>query len=123
MTYVIRRAPIALAAVLLVAACSSTPDAPTQAAPTFPTSPSCSELFQPGKPIDAKKASTGCTDGSGGSQVVASFTCNDGTHLWQVDARTGAPAGYGQDGKAYKAVRGEIAADAGYKKAYASCVS
>lgn len=80
-------------------------------------------MFQPGKVIDKAKAGGGCTDPDGGVQQVGSFRCGDGTHLWQVDAATGAKAGYGNDGKAYKAVTGEVAADAGYKKAYSACVS
>lgn len=124
MTYVIRRASMALAAVLLAAGCSSTPDpAPPAAAPTTPSLPRCAEVFKPGQVIDKAKASAGCTDPDGGVQAVGNFRCADGTHLWQVDGTTGATAGYGRDGKAYKAVTGDVAADPGYKKAYASCVS
>lgn len=113
-----------MAAVLLAAGCSSTTDSPPPAAgPTTPALPQCAEVFKPGQKIDAKKAAAGCVDPDGGVQAVGSFRCNDGTHLWQVDAATGATAGYGLDGKAYKAVKGDVAADPGYKKAYESCVS
>lgn len=124
MSYVNLRAPLALAAVLLAAACSSTSGhAPPAAAPTTPSLPACSAVFKPGQVIDKEKAAAGCTDPDGGVQAVGSFRCGDGTHLWQVDAATGATAGYGRDGKAYKAVKGDVAADAGYKKAYSACVS
>ncbi len=112
-----------VAAVLATAAgCTSKPaemqvNAPVQ---TQPPLPACAEVFKPGQPVDKAKASAGCTDPNGGVQFVG-VTCNDGTMMWQVDAKTGAPGGYAQEGKPYTEVNGDPAADPGYKTAYEAC--
>lgn len=79
--------------------------------------PKCAEVFAPGNVIDQAKAEAGCLDPSGNVQVVGSHRCQDGRHLWQVDAVTGAKAGYGFGGEKY------IAGEKGYSKAYDSCMS
>lgn len=84
--------------------------------------PRCSEVFVPGEPIDDEAARAGCRDASGDVQIVGSFDCADGRRLWQVDASTGAPAGWGFSGEKYKA-SDDPANDPEYAKAYASCNS
>lgn len=112
---------LAIAVVLTAAGC--TKPAVTMNSPVVPTPalPACSAVFQPGKVVDKAKASGGCTDPSGGVQGIGMFSCSDGSVLWQVDANTGAKAGYAREGKPYVAVKGDGAADPGYKKAYEAC--
>lgn len=83
--------------------------------------PDCSAVFIPGRTVDEATASAGCKDPTGQVRYVGAFTCQDGRKLYQVDADTGAPAGYGFSGGKYKAVRGDVAADRGYGKATAAC--
>lgn len=79
--------------------------------------PKCAEVFAPGQVIDQAKAQAGCLDPDGGIQVAGAHRCQDGRSLWQVDASTGAKAGYGFGGQKY------IAGESGYRKAYDSCMS
>ncbi|GIE29973.1 hypothetical protein Ait01nite_030180 [Actinoplanes italicus] len=90
--------------------------------PSAPALPACSEVFIPGKTVDEKKALAGCLSTRGQVVAVGFFECQDGGVLFQVDASTGAPGGYGFGGKPYRVVTGEAAADKGYKKAYNTCV-
>lgn len=88
-----------------------------------PPRPKCADVFVPGKRIafPPAEAAKGCADPDGGINIVGSFRCGDGRHLFQVDAATGAPRGWGFDGEAYHATPGEVASDAGYAKAYDEC--
>lgn len=113
-----------MAGLAFTAGCGGTEaTTPAAAAPTTaPALPKCSDLFKPGQKINQAKASGGCLDPDGGAQMVGSHRCNDGRHLWQVDASTGAPAGWGfGDGK-FTAVK-DAASDPGYSKAYNACKS
>ncbi|WIM97853.1 hypothetical protein ACTOB_001407 [Actinoplanes oblitus] len=83
--------------------------------------PACAEVFVPGNVIDASKLKDGCKDASGGIQFVGASNCADGSVLYQVDASTGAPAGWGVGGKKYRAAKGEVAADPAYGKAVRDC--
>ncbi|MEU4238857.1 hypothetical protein [Actinoplanes sp. NPDC026619] len=116
---------IGVVAVIGLGACSS--PAPAKVAAKAPTAqaaalPPCKDVFVVGKPVDKAKATAGCTSPSGGEVQIGAIDCTDATALWQVDASTGAPAGYARDGQTYQLVKGEIASDAAYKKAYESCV-
>ncbi|MEV6297841.1 hypothetical protein AB0M02_00375 [Actinoplanes sp. NPDC051861] len=98
----------------------------TEAAPAAsqpPPPPACADVFIPGKVVDKAKASAGCMSPSGTIQAVGAHSCTDGTVLWQVDATTGAKAGYAREGKPYRVVKGDVAADRSYKKTYNACVS
>lgn len=94
-----------------------------QPAETAPALPECAEVFVPGKPVDGALALAGCTNPAGTVQAIGGHDCQNGGKLWQVDANSGAPAGYGFEGKKYVAVKGETAADRGYKRAYDACMS
>ena len=83
--------------------------------------PACKDLFQPGKLVDKAQANAGCSTPSGTALMLASLNCADGTMFWQVEASSGAPAGYVREGKPYQAVKGDGTTDAGYKKAYEAC--
>jgi hypothetical protein len=85
--------------------------------------PACSEVFVPEKPVTGFDDQTGCTNKEGAVQFIAGIDCPDGTKLWPVDASTGAPAGFGRAGQAYRLVKGEVAADKEYKQAYEECVN
>lgn len=129
------RARHVMSAVALVAlaGCSSSPAPADPAADTVKVLesaaaaqaalPLCSDVFVPGKPVDEKLALAGCKSKRGVFQSVAFFECQDGGILFQIDASTGAPNGYGFGGKPYQAVEGDSAADKGYKKAYHACQS
>lgn len=112
------------ALVSALAGCSAS--APSGAAAVAPVSqpalPACREVFVPGKVVDKAKAAGGCTSPSGTLVAVGAFDCSDGQVLWQVDASTGAPAGYAHEGKPYVTVKGDAAADPGYKRAYNACI-
>lgn len=95
------------------AAASSTP------APNGP--PLCSDLFVEGQPIDYEAAKGGCSGPDGMLYAASAFSCNDGTHLWQIEAKTGALNGYGFDDQPYIVVEGDTASDKDYAKAYAKC--
>lgn len=103
----------------------STPQATTAetsaAAPSPSGPPQCADLFVEGQPIDFAAAKGGCTDPDGGLHSASFFRCNDGTHLWQLDAKTGAPNGWGFDDQPYVVVAGDTASDKDYAKAYAKC--
>jgi len=88
--------------------------------PAETVAPLCSDLFAIGQPIDFAKAKNGCTDPDGTLNAPSYHRCNDGTHLWQIDAATGAPAGYGFDSEPYQAAK-DAANDPGYGKAYDTC--
>lgn len=120
-----RRAGVAVALMLAVAGCGSDETSqPTAGTPLTPAPAKCSDVFQVGKKIDQNVANAGCTDPDGGIHGVGAHRCNDGRHLWQVDASTGAPLGWGFGGDVYHASKTkDIAADPAYKKAYDSCVS
>lgn len=113
-----------------LAGCSS-PDPATAPGPvtvnqpveSAPVLPACAEVFVPGKPVEGALALAGCTNPAGTVQVIGGHDCQDGGKLWQVDASSGAPAGFGFEGKKYVAVKGEVAADRGYKRAYDACMS
>jgi len=83
--------------------------------------PKCDEVFAPGKVIDDAKAAGGCLGPDGGMQAVGSFRCGDGRRLWQVDASTGAKAGWGFGGAKFVA-SADSASDPAYKRAYEDCV-
>jgi hypothetical protein len=83
--------------------------------------PACADVFVPGKAIDEKKALGGCKSTRDQIQYIGNFECNDGRVLFQVDAATGAPNGYGFGGGKYVKVAGETAANRGYAKATAAC--
>lgn len=81
-----------------------------------PSVPKCADVFVPGKKIDIQGADFACADPDGTIQGLAAFRCNDGRHLWQVDAAAGPPAGYGFSGEPYM-----VANDAAYSQAYDKC--
>ncbi|MET8150183.1 hypothetical protein ACIBSW_24180 [Actinoplanes sp. NPDC049668] len=81
----------------------------------------CAEVFQPGKVVDEGKAQAGCAGPGGQVRYVSAFECTDGRRLYQVDATTGASAGYGFGGKSYVA-SADSAKDAKYGQAYRSCI-
>lgn len=110
----------ACALLFAVTGCSGGSVSPA-AAPTPPALPKCSEMFKVGQKIDAEKAKAGCTDPDGGQQFAGSFRCNDGRRLWQVDASTGAAAGWGFGGDTYRATK--AGKDPAYAKAYNACNS
>lgn len=112
-----------IALLAAIGGCSSPEPQVTVNAPVEKTAapPACSEVFVPGQTVDKTKLTAGCLSPSGTTVMVGFFDCTDGTVLWQVDATSGAPAGYAREGKPYKTVKGDGAADAGYKKAYAAC--
>lgn len=83
--------------------------------------PACSEVFVPGKVVSATQVSAGCKSPSGEVQYLGFFTCADGRLLFSLDARTGAPVGWGFSGGKYRAVSGEVAADPGYGRASETC--
>jgi hypothetical protein len=119
---------LAAAAVVVLGGCSKAEPAKTTAnVPVAPASapaaapPACKDVFQPGKLVDKEKAKAGCSSPSGTALMLASLDCTDGTVLWQVDASSGAPAGYVREGQPYQVVK-DAAAEAGYKKAYQACV-
>ena len=120
---------LSAAALLAVAGCSSpdpAPDSGAQAKPSAassaPQGPDCRTVFVVGQVIDAAKGKAGCTDPNGGVQVPGSFTCSDGRELFQVDANTGAPAGWGFSGGKFTASK-EAATDPKYHAAYEKCTS
>lgn len=82
--------------------------------------PKCGEVFKAGQRIDQAKAAAGCLDARGGVQAPGSFQCGDGRTLWQVDASTGARAGWGYGGDAYHESK-DAASDPKYKQAYEKC--
>ena len=82
---------------------------------------SCKEMYVPGKVIDEKKALAGCMGPRNVISAGSFFNCADGRALFSVDAQSGAPAGWGFGGEKFHAVKGEIAADSGYSKAYGDC--
>jgi hypothetical protein len=51
---------------------------------------------------------------------VGNFVCQDGRRLFQVDANTGAPAGWGFGGSAYRETA-DAATDRAYAAAYRKC--
>lgn len=112
-------------ALATIGGCSSpgpaqvTMNAPVESAPALPA---CAEVFQPGKVVDEVLATAGCTSPRGITQFVGFFECQDGGILFQVDANTGAPGGYGFGGKQYRVVKGDPAADKSYKQAYKTCL-
>lgn len=118
-----RTRALSAAAVLLLAAsgCSGGSVSPA-AAPTTPALPKCSELFKVGQKIDPEKAKAGCLDPDGGAQFGLGGRCDNGRTLWQVDASTGAAAGWGWGGDVYHATK-EAASDPAYAKAYNACHS
>ncbi len=95
---------------------------PAAAAPTAPALPACADVFAPGETIDQDQAAAGCLDPDGGTQFPGSLRCNDGRHLWSVDAATGAKVGWGFGGGKYRASK-EVASDPAYAKAYETCNS
>lgn len=129
-----RRALLALPAVVLLfalAGCGGDdpqPSATGQGAPvnafSQPPRPKCADVFVPGKVIqfNAEQAAVGCLDPDGGVQIVGNRRCADGGRLYSIDGgSTGAPRGWGRDGEAYHAVKGELGADAAFRKAYDAC--
>jgi hypothetical protein len=121
---------IGLIALAALAGCSSpapaevaAPEASVATVESQSALPACSEVFVPGKPVTGFDDQTGCTNKQGTVQIIGAVDCADGTKLWPVDATTGAPAGYGRAGMAYRVVTGEVAADKEYKKAYEECVN
>lgn len=87
-----------------------------------PSAPACAEVFVPGKTVDIKGADFACKDPDGTVNFLTSWRCNDGKHLWQVDASSGPPAGYGFEGEPYqKAASNDVANDPGYGRAYDRC--
>lgn len=121
------RLKLALTALAAVAVAGCTEQAqpntapPAAAASSAPAAPTCASVFAVGKNIDITGADFACLDPDGRTTVLTSFRCNDGGHLWQVDASTGATAGYGFTGKPYTATVGEAASDPAYAAAYATC--
>jgi hypothetical protein len=90
------------------------------AAATMAALPACKDVFVPGKVVDAKKALDGCKGPAGDLRVIGYFDCADGRKLFQVDANTGAAAGWGFGGAKYRTAK-EAASDPEYGKAYQSC--
>jgi hypothetical protein len=80
----------------------------------------CKDIFATGKIIDDAKAKSGCKSPNGQLQILGYIDCSNGKTLYSVDARTGAPVGWGYGGEKFHAVK-DIAADAGYGKAYQAC--
>lgn len=127
-----RRTLLTTATCLLLAGCAA------QSAPAIPPAasslatyqawaaalPACSATFVPGKPVTAHGAAPtqiDCKDPDGQPQIIPLERCADGSHMGIVEARTGAPAGWFVQGRAFVAVRGELAADAGWGKAIRRC--
>jgi hypothetical protein len=94
--------------------------APT--APSTPAWPSCAEVFVPGRTIDEEAALAPCRGPDGRLKAVGNFVCQDGRHLFQVDANTGAPGGWGFGGSAYRETA-DAATDRDYAAAYRECTS
>lgn len=74
--------------------------------------------FTPGQPVRVPVDGPQCVDPDGHPVILGAFRCVDGTHLWQVDATTGAVAGWGFDGRPYIAGSSQ---DPAYAAAYATC--
>lgn len=91
------------------------------AAPGSGALPACSAVFKPGKVIDEELAASGCLDKAGATQIVGSFNCSDGGRLFQVDATSGATAGYGFGGEKFRATA-DAADDPEYSNALQSCL-
>ncbi|MFV2102805.1 hypothetical protein [Micromonospora sp. LOL_024] len=112
---------LAAAGILALTSCA---DTSTGVTPTItyspPALPACADVFQPGETIDQEQAAAGCVDPDGGQQMVGAHRCDDGRHLWQVDASTGAKAGWGFGGGKYRASK-DAANDPAYSKAYEDC--
>ena len=115
--------PVLLAA-FLAAGCSSPPPAadsePAGHSGTATTSAlrQCAAVFVLGQPIRVQLDGPQCANPDGTAVFLGAFRCIDGRHLWQVDATTGAVAGYGFDGGPYR--RG-TSTDPGYAAAYTAC--
>jgi hypothetical protein len=84
--------------------------------------PSCDAVFVPGEEIDTDRALAPCRDPAGGLVAVGNFRCSDGRRLFQVDASTGAPAGWGFGGAAYRETA-DAASDPAYAAAYSECTA
>jgi hypothetical protein len=124
----------ALPAVLLLvlASCSAEPEDGTSGDEVIgpaggtslaaPPRPKCAEVFVPGRKIvfPPDEAAKGCADPDGGLQIVGVRRCADGGHLFNVDAATGAPKGWGLDGQPYHA-SSNLDTDAEFGKAYDAC--
>lgn len=90
-------------------------------AATLAALPACTQLFASGKVIEEKKVLDGCKAPGETIAIVPYIQCASGRKLFQLDATTGAPKGYGFGGGKFRSVAGDIAADAGYAKAFAAC--
>jgi hypothetical protein len=84
--------------------------------------PACAEVFVPGEVIDTEQALAPCRDPDGGLKAVGNFRCADGRRLFQVDANTGARAGWGFGGTAYRETA-DAASDRDYAAAYRACTA
>ncbi len=80
------------------------------------------EVFVPGEVIDTEQALAPCRDPDGGLKAVGNFRCADGRRLFQVDANTGARAGWGFGGTAYRETA-DAASDRDYAAAYRACTA
>lgn len=116
---------LAVAVLVLPLAACTPAGPPRKTGPTLPATPAvpkCSSLFHAGKilPKPPEPGGVTCVNQAGATFAVAGRWCRDGTFLWQVDARTGAPEGWGVSGGMYHL--GKAADDPGYAKAYNNCV-
>lgn len=92
---------------------------PAASASPSPAWPRCSDVFQPGKKI--RVSGDTCTTASGGVYPMIPFDCADGGKLYQVDADSGAPAGWGRAGGTYVAARGDVNSDPKAAEAMQKC--
>lgn len=92
----------------------------TAASPSAAAWPPCAEIFAPGRVIEEEQALAPCRDPDGGLKAVGNFRCTDGRRLFQVDANTGAPAGWGFGGTAFQETA-DAASDPAYAAAYREC--
>jgi hypothetical protein len=97
-------------------------NAGASAGPSAGPRPTCAEVFDPGRLIDEKVALAPCQDPDGKLKAVGNFVCVDGRYLFQVDASTGAPAGWGFGGRAYRETT-DAATDPDYAAAYRDCTT
>ncbi|NUT31526.1 MAG: hypothetical protein HOV79_00475 [Hamadaea sp.] len=81
--------------------------------------PKCADLFQPGKIIDDLKGRNGCKDPDGSIVWTGWGRCDDGRHLFTVDASSGAPEGWGFGGDVFHA--GKTPGDKGFSRDYKAC--
>jgi hypothetical protein len=79
----------------------------------------CAQVFRAAQVI-AKGFDGACANAGGKLQLVPVFACKDGRKLFQIDASTGAPSGWGYAGAKYKAT--DPTGDPAYSTAVQKCL-